>query len=444
MSRIEISIIGAGLSGLTCAYRLQQKGYQISIYEALNRSGGRVLTHFSRNSHEELGGKFLNDGGDAHYTTALVQELGLGIDFKEIPFTKNYVYKGKFLPFNSLLKTLPPANEKTYQQLKKIASSSQNLREIFDQFFKEQPLIIHFFELLMRGYEGSSSSALSVKYLDLFWSFYKRDLENLSLEKQGIQPTFTVNTVKGGNSQLVYALQKTMSDCIYHRMPLKKIKKQMSGKLLLQFENGQEKITDYLILTIPVPLLKEIAIDEDLLPFDGRKIFNHLPFGSNSKILIPISSLAPVTPEFGYTEDAIAWFNADYSLMTLYFGGEVAQFSDDPASIQRIYLQELSTLKLLYPQILFPSEQEVIGISWPKQPYFKGSYSNYGLELFDFLHEVIFIHDIPIKKIFAPLENSVFFAGEATAIDFPSTMEGAIESAEHISRLVQKVIEAKF
>jgi monoamine oxidase len=91
----EITIIGAGLSGLTCAYRLQQKGHDVTVYEALDRPGGRVLTYYAGDSYEELGGKFINDGGDGVKTRTLIDELGLEIDDKELPFTKNYVDQGK-------------------------------------------------------------------------------------------------------------------------------------------------------------------------------------------------------------------------------------------------------------------------------------------------------------------------------------------------------------
>jgi len=38
----KIAVIGAGLSGLACAWRLGSKGYRVTLYEASNRIGGRV------------------------------------------------------------------------------------------------------------------------------------------------------------------------------------------------------------------------------------------------------------------------------------------------------------------------------------------------------------------------------------------------------------------
>ncbi|CAK6537260.1 MAG: Protoporphyrinogen oxidase HemY/PPOX [Candidatus Midichloria mitochondrii] len=40
----RIAIIGAGLAGLTAAYRLHKENSNVDIFEARNRVGGRVFT----------------------------------------------------------------------------------------------------------------------------------------------------------------------------------------------------------------------------------------------------------------------------------------------------------------------------------------------------------------------------------------------------------------
>jgi len=37
-------VIGAGLSGLTCANELIKKNYQVTIVEAMDRIGGRIIS----------------------------------------------------------------------------------------------------------------------------------------------------------------------------------------------------------------------------------------------------------------------------------------------------------------------------------------------------------------------------------------------------------------
>src|SRR5262245_54581255 len=40
----RIVVVGAGLAGLTCAYRLRQAGHRATVYEASDRVGGRCWT----------------------------------------------------------------------------------------------------------------------------------------------------------------------------------------------------------------------------------------------------------------------------------------------------------------------------------------------------------------------------------------------------------------
>lgn len=55
---IKIGIIGAGLAGLSSAVELRKLGYDITIFEATDRIGGRVYTHYfdsTNNMYGELG-----------------------------------------------------------------------------------------------------------------------------------------------------------------------------------------------------------------------------------------------------------------------------------------------------------------------------------------------------------------------------------------------------
>lgn len=54
-------ILGAGLSGLLTAYRLQNKGFDIVIIEARNRIGGRIYTLKSGEANIEMGATWFNE-----------------------------------------------------------------------------------------------------------------------------------------------------------------------------------------------------------------------------------------------------------------------------------------------------------------------------------------------------------------------------------------------
>lgn len=57
----KIIILGAGLSGLLIAYRLQNKGFEIQIIEARDRIGGRIHTIHSDTAQIEMGATWFND-----------------------------------------------------------------------------------------------------------------------------------------------------------------------------------------------------------------------------------------------------------------------------------------------------------------------------------------------------------------------------------------------
>ena len=73
-----VAIIGAGLTGLHCAYRLFKAGIRSTIFEASGRIGGRIQTArgaFPSDQVIELGGEFLDTGHKNLY--ALLRELGV-------------------------------------------------------------------------------------------------------------------------------------------------------------------------------------------------------------------------------------------------------------------------------------------------------------------------------------------------------------------------------
>jgi monoamine oxidase len=77
----KIVIVGAGLAGLTCAYRLKQAGITSTIYEAAERVGGRCWTrrgYFKDEQIVERGGELIDT---CHQEIQeLAKELGLELD----------------------------------------------------------------------------------------------------------------------------------------------------------------------------------------------------------------------------------------------------------------------------------------------------------------------------------------------------------------------------
>jgi len=80
-SSASVVVVGAGLAGLTCAYRLRQAGYTAQVHEAATRLGGRCWSgrgFFADGQIYEHGGELIDQGHTE--LRNLAHELGLDLD----------------------------------------------------------------------------------------------------------------------------------------------------------------------------------------------------------------------------------------------------------------------------------------------------------------------------------------------------------------------------
>jgi oxygen-dependent protoporphyrinogen oxidase len=94
-----VAIVGAGVAGLTAAYRLKRKGYRVVVYEASERAGGVIRTERRDGYLAELGPNSMTAGGAA--VTELFTQLGLDASRVEAQreAKKRYIVrKGKLVP----------------------------------------------------------------------------------------------------------------------------------------------------------------------------------------------------------------------------------------------------------------------------------------------------------------------------------------------------------
>ncbi|MBI5135105.1 FAD-dependent oxidoreductase [Candidatus Uhrbacteria bacterium] len=76
MMQKRIAVVGAGISGLTCAWELQKAGHDVTVFEAADRVGGRMGTRLKDGFHFDTGTNFFI--GQYTQTKKLGEELGVG------------------------------------------------------------------------------------------------------------------------------------------------------------------------------------------------------------------------------------------------------------------------------------------------------------------------------------------------------------------------------
>ncbi|MGE3320253.1 MAG: flavin monoamine oxidase family protein, partial [Candidatus Berkiella sp.] len=158
-------VIGAGLAGLTTAYRLQQHAIDVEIYEARSRVGGRVHTVLVKNfdgkfSHAELGAQNISDGGEALNLLGLIKELQLPLTEDDLPFNGLFYDGEHFHERNQLIADINSANPNVQDIIKKLAKEHHTMQAVIDGLTLTHAQV-SFLSFVMNAYEGLPLPQLS-------------------------------------------------------------------------------------------------------------------------------------------------------------------------------------------------------------------------------------------------------------------------------------------
>jgi monoamine oxidase len=83
----RIVVVGGGFAGLSCAYQLVQAGYDVTVIEARNRVGGRVLSFNKELGSEYIPGRNIEGGGEligSNHPTWVGYAEEFGLEFLDV------------------------------------------------------------------------------------------------------------------------------------------------------------------------------------------------------------------------------------------------------------------------------------------------------------------------------------------------------------------------
>lgn len=448
----KVVVIGAGLSGLTTAYRLKQHGFDVEVYEARQRVGGRVFSAELDGHIIELGGQNIYDGGEATHIIALINELGLTTLEKTTPSQFCYFENHKSTDIKKLIKERNFRPKALKEQLLNISQTASNMEEVLQALFSQDDLLNKACKATLSAYEGAIPEKLSPLYIETLFHILSGGLSAAHPKKDenNNQPSFEHLIIKGGNSKLPEKLAQELSRSVYLEHELTHISKNTSsGSYILKFKNGNIVQADILILTLPCPVYKHLSIDTDVLPKERKSSIENLQYGTSSKLIVPIQ--IPNIKGFACSDErAVTFPSFDENTLNVYFTGSWASF--DEKTINQRYEEELELInhnyKLISSQMpilardeMFAKYTSPVAHCWVLDPYALGSYSSIGIDQEYLFTDTINIAEESVNEVFAPIDNTLFFAGEHTTIltKVGGTMEAAVESGERTARLVVKL-----
>lgn len=443
--RPRIVVVGAGLAGLTAAYRLKQAGYQATVYEGASRIGGRCWSNrnWSGRQVSEHGGELIDTGHTA--ILDLVDELGLGLENRveaTPPGTEPFFFFDGS-PYlvedvrNDLRRILPQAQSDAEAAGFPILYHSYTPRALELDFMS----IRHWIETYVPGgltsrlgrlldvaytieYGAEISEQSSLNLINLF-GYSTAEAPELFGESD------EVFHVAGGNDQIVSRLADALPGQVVTNTALTALKRGDRGRYLVGLtRHGRTStvVADRLILALPFSMLRRVDLRDAGFPERKRAAIGSLPMGANTKLVLQFDGRAwqaagcdgQTYADTGYqaTWETTLGQDGVQGILTNFTGGHVAlDFAGaSPSRYARRFLEQLGPVLPSVP----PEWTGAVSLEyWPGNRWSRGSYSYYGVGQYT-----------TIAGAEAEPVGTCHFAGEHTSIESQGYLNGAVESGE--------------
>lgn len=448
----RVAVIGAGLAGLSAAYRLHKAGVHVDVYEARHHVGGRVMTARVNGKIVELGGRSFADGGDARHIRTLAKEVGIEIVDETFDTYAEYFTGDVFISFDMVQALRGLDAQALRQRLEEAARGATSLKDVFDALFEPGSSIYKLLRMRIAAYEGGDIQELSPVYIE---TLYHMLLGGIAAAHSGGSEDAVrhISYIREGNALLPIKLAAALGDNLYLGKQLARVSNVASGALRLSFGDGVEIEADKVIFAMPCSVYNDIMFEDGIIPQERLDAIRKVPYGANAKVVFSFDPPSTAKVRIGF-DRSFFWSGDAYSpgIALMYYVGEAARFIEQDLStlcapelsvVQRV-LGDFDGVPTAYrctrDAQLAEYEDIVLGKSWPLDPFVKGSYSYIAPGQEEVFTSVIEVAGETVKELFAPIDHKIYFAGEHASVlaDVPGTMEAACESGERAARMIMK------
>ncbi|KAL3372199.1 hypothetical protein AABB24_008644 [Solanum stoloniferum] len=480
----EIIVVGAGPAGLTAARHLKRQGFHVTVLEARSRIGGRVFTDRSSLSVPVDLGASIITGIEADVATdrrpdpssLICAQLGLELTVLNSDCPLYDVATGQKVPadldealeaeFNSLLDDMVllvaqkgehamrmSLEDGLEYALKKRQKARSARNHMGNEPQKSSVTAVESTALSDGGVPQNNNSKVEIlspperRVMD--WHFANLEYGCAALLKEVSLPYWNQDDayggfggahcmIKGGYSSVVEALGEEL--CVHLNHIVTDVsycnedvpsKNDLFNKVKVSTTNGREFSGDAVLITVPLGCLKAEAIKfSPPLPHWKELSIQRLGFGVLNKVVLEF-------PEV-FWDDSIDYFGATAEdtdergrcfmfwnvkktvgapVLIALVVGKAAIDGQEMSSDDHVK-HSLLVLRKLYGEKKVPDPVASVVTNWGKDPYSYGAYSYVAVgssgEDYDILGR--------------PVENCLFFAGEATCKEHPDTVGGAMMS----------------
>ncbi len=437
----NVAIIGAGLSGLHCAYRLKQAGIHATVYEASRRVGGRVYSTGQEFGEQlaELGGEFIDSG---HATMRLLaREFSLPLEDR-VALAQGleqeiFYLSGKRVPDSTIAEQFRAVAPTMRQHMERVESDAnselaQHLDHLTLKAWLDEhapmafyPELHQLLEVAYRGEYGretTEQSSLNLLHLigwdtpDPFRIFGESD-ERFHLHR--------------GNESLIAAFSQRLTGQIRRGLGLVSVSGNARGPYSLELvdQEGTKSrvVADRLVIAIPFTKLRQVDVQRLELSALKRRIIEELSYGTNAKLIgafgeriwqsrFRSNGSVTTTLEVQQSWETSLGQVGTGGLLTCFLGGSAGRNAESGGAEER-FQRAIADLESVFPGLRGAYRKgSSVRMHWPSHPHTLGSYTCYAPGQWAFW------------SLEGKREGNVHFCGEHTSVDFQGYMEGAAET----------------
>ncbi len=436
----DVVIVGAGIAGLTAAWRLRQAGVRVRVYEAQNRIGGRMFSlrdYFPDGQVIELGGELI----DSNHVRirAMAAEMGLQLDdlLDGDTAIDTWFFDGRRITEHEIVTAFVPVAAAIERDLATLGDGDITYRDAQNATALDSISIAQWLD--RNGVSGWLHKLIDVAYTtEMGLEIDQQSALNL-LTFIGTEDAKTFKPfgesderfhVRGGNDLIVQRLGDKVADAVETGSVLEAVRSHADG-YALTFRQGsasRDVHAKQVILALPFTLLRKVRIDVALPPAKRRAI-DTLAYGTNAKLMIgydrrvwraqQANGAAMSELPFQTTWDTTRKQPGNGGVLTNFTGGQHGvELGQGTAKAQAD--AATAAIDKVFPGVAAArAGAREVRFHWPSHPWTLGSYACFRTGDWTGL-----------RGAMGESVDGLHFAGEHCALDTQGFMEGGCESGE--------------
>ena len=406
-SSVDVAIIGAGAAGLGAAHALRRSGLSVIVLEARDRAGGRGHTVMAAPDITfDLGCGWLHSADRNSFTT-IAGQLGFAVDKTRPPWREQSFDTG--FPLHERTDFIA-ALDAFYDRAEQAAKSGRDRAadSCLEPGNRWNPMI----DALSTYINGCELDQVSILDMDAY---------------QDTEINWRVRRGYGALMTAYAAFCPVALDCAVTLID--------HSQQRVRIETGRGTLTaDKVIVTLPTNLIADAAVRfHPALPAKVDAAAG-LPLGLADKVMLALEQPEALPKDGNLRGATMRTAMGSYHLRPFgqpciegYFGGRFARELEDAGPVA-LAAQSIDEIASLLGNDFRRRLKPLAESRWAHDPFARGSYSH-----------ALPGHADKRAVLAAPVDNRLFFAGEATSPDFFSTAHGARDSGERAAEEILSV-----